>query len=132
MGKVPATGQKKTKAAIAKAAQAKKGGKKKWSKGRTKDKVDNATFLEAKTAENMMSQPHKVGALISVATVSEKWHVNGSVARRMIRSMHEKQLVKKIAQQGTQWIYAPAAEKKPAAEQAKVAAPTKKAAAAKK
>ena len=46
MGKVPKEGGKKTKEAIAKAATSKKGAKKKWTKGRVKDKVVHAVFVE--------------------------------------------------------------------------------------
>jgi len=46
MGKQPSMGQKKSKEAIAKAAvSSRKGGKKKWSKGKEKDKKDFGVFL---------------------------------------------------------------------------------------
>jgi small subunit ribosomal protein S25e len=42
MGKQPTQGQKKTKDVIAKAASQKKGGHKKWTKGKAKEKSDHA------------------------------------------------------------------------------------------
>ncbi len=49
MGKQPSMGQKKSKEAIARAAQAsRKSSKKKWSKGNQKDKKDLAVFLTQK------------------------------------------------------------------------------------
>merc|ERR1712093_45696 len=54
MGKQPTMGQKKTKEAIAKAASAsKKGGKKKWSKGKVKDKLNNKVFMDEATDKAM-------------------------------------------------------------------------------
>ena len=46
MGKQPTMGQKKSKDAIARAAaSSRKGGKKKWSKGRVKDKLNLEVFV---------------------------------------------------------------------------------------
>lgn len=49
MGKQPSMGQKKSKEAIARAAMAsRKSAKKKWSKGKEKDKKDLAVFVTPK------------------------------------------------------------------------------------
>ncbi|EAS04979.2 S25 ribosomal protein (macronuclear) [Tetrahymena thermophila SB210] len=105
MGKQPAAGQKKTKEAIAKAAQAKKGGKKKWTKGKAKDKVNHAVFIEKKNVESIINNPSKVGKVLTVSTVVEKLKVNGSLARQLMRTMADRKLVEKVAKNGNQWVY---------------------------
>merc|ERR1719488_391755 len=63
-------GQKKTKEAIAKAASAsKKGGKKKWSKGKVKDKLNNKVFMDEATDKAMRKELPNM-ALVTVATMS--------------------------------------------------------------
>ncbi|CAD8192160.1 unnamed protein product [Paramecium octaurelia] len=86
MGKQPTQGQKKTKDQISKAAsQRSKQTKKKWTKGRAKDKLNNAVFLDQASYKQIETQLPKMGALITVSTVSDKFKVNGSLARRCIR-----------------------------------------------
>ncbi len=55
MGKQPTQGQKKTKDVIAKAASQKKGGHKKWTKGKAKEKSDHAWFLDQATYDRLMT-----------------------------------------------------------------------------
>merc|ERR1711935_89914 len=79
MGKQPVMGQKKTKEAIAKAANAsKKGGKKKWSKGKVKDKLNKA-------ADKAMRKDVTNMSLVTISTVCEKYKIIGSLARPMIK-----------------------------------------------
>ena len=54
MGKQPTLGQKKSKDAISKAASSsRRVTKKKWSKGRVKDKLQNEVFVDQKTMKDM-------------------------------------------------------------------------------
>jgi small subunit ribosomal protein S25e len=46
--------------------------------------------------------------LITVAIVSERLKVNGSVARVGIRHLEEEGLIKKVDKSGSTWIYTPA------------------------
>merc|ERR1712085_152900 len=85
MGKQPVMGQKKTKEAIAKAANAsKKGGKKKWSKGKVKDKLNNAVFMNEATDKAMRKDVTNM-SLVTISTVCEKYKIIGSLARPMIK-----------------------------------------------
>merc|ERR1712007_230699 len=85
MGKQPTMGQKKTKEAIAKAASAsKKGGKKKWSKGKVKDKLNNKVFLDEATHKAMVKDVTNM-SLVTISTVSDKYKIIGSIARPMIK-----------------------------------------------
>merc|ERR1712224_775023 len=78
-------GQKKTKEAIAKAASAsKKGGKKKWSKGKVKDKLNNKVFMDEATDKAMRKDVTNM-SLITISTLSEKYKIIGSLARPLIK-----------------------------------------------
>merc|ERR1711959_222823 len=112
MGKQPATGTKKTKAAMAKAAQSRKGAKKKWTKGKVKDKVNHAVFIEAASENGYELGIHKVGRLVSVSTFVDKFKVNGSVARAMMKKMCEKGVLKQIVKHTSQLVYTQAHEPK--------------------
>ena len=87
MGKQPVAGQKKTKDSIAKAATQKKGGHKKWTKGKAKEKVDNAVFLDPAGYEKIMTAIPKLGKHISLSSVVEKYKVQGSIARILLKRL---------------------------------------------
>jgi small subunit ribosomal protein S25e len=87
MGKQPTQGQKKTKDQIAKAASSKKGGHKKWTKGKAKEKSDNACFLDQATYDKLLTTIPKLGKHISVSAVIEKHKVLGSIARILLRRL---------------------------------------------
>ena len=87
MGKQPTQGQKKTKDQIAKAASSAKGGHKKWTKGKAKEKADNACFLDQATYDKLMTAIPKLGKHISVSTVIEKFKVLGSIGRVLLRRL---------------------------------------------
>merc|ERR1712050_447700 len=96
MGKQPTMGQKKTKEAIAKAAaNAKKGGKKKWSKGKVKDKLNNKVFLDEATHKAIAKDIGNMG-VVTVASVSEKYKIIGSLANTLIRIYHKEGKIKPV------------------------------------
>ena len=65
MGKQPVQGQKKSKDAIAKAASRTKAGVKKWTKGKAKEKADNAVLLDQAAYDRLISGIPKLGKHIS-------------------------------------------------------------------
>merc|ERR1712192_154399 len=80
----------KSKEAKMKAAMA--GGrskKKKWSKGKVKEKLANMVMFDKATYDKMMKEIPKA-KLITTAVVSERLKVNGAVARQAIRHLEEK------------------------------------------
>merc|ERR1712100_518368 len=82
--------EKKTKEQIAKAAAGGgKAKKKKWNSGKTKEKTNNAVYLDEATYEKLLSDVPK-SRLITVSTISDKLRVNGSVARAAIRDLEAK------------------------------------------
>lgn len=87
MGKQPTQGQKKSKDQIAKAASQKKGGHKKWTKGKAKEKVDNACFVDQATYDKLMGAIPKLGKHISITSVVEKHKVQSSIARILLRRL---------------------------------------------
>merc|ERR1711934_348454 len=85
MGKQPTMGQKKTKEAIAKAAAAsKKGGKKKWSKGKVKDKLNNKVFIDEDTNKALNKDVPNM-SLITIATMTDRFKIIASLARPLIK-----------------------------------------------
>ena len=74
--------------AISKASQSqKKGGKakkKSWTKVKVKDKLNNDVFLDQKRYEKVSQEMTKI-LCITRAALCEKFKVNGSIARALIR-----------------------------------------------
>merc|ERR1712086_993917 len=83
----------KSKEAKMKAAQAGgKSKKKKWAKGKVKEKLANMVQFDKATYDKMMKEIPKA-KLITPSVVSERLKVNGSVARQAIRHLEEKGLI---------------------------------------
>ena len=73
-----------------------KGGKtkkKSWTKVKVKDKVNNAVFLDQKGYEKIVKEAPRILTL-TVATVVDKFKVNGAVARKVLRDLHQKGHIK--------------------------------------
>ena len=86
-------GQKKSKDAIARAAaSSRKGQKKKWSKGKVKDKLNNAVLIEAKVLKDMEKDIPKM-KFISPSMISEKYKVVFGVAKQVLRLFLEQKKV---------------------------------------
>mmetsp|Transcript_12463 Transcript_12463/g.24190 ORF Transcript_12463/g.24190 Transcript_12463/m.24190 type:complete len:109 (-) Transcript_12463:56-382(-) len=98
--------QQKTKEAKAKAALAggNKGKKKKWAKGKVREKAFNAVLFEKPAYEKLLSDVPKM-KLISVATVVERLKINGSLARRAIKELKNQGLIKPVVHHQKQLIY---------------------------
>lgn len=76
--------QKSKEAKIKAALAGGKGKKKKWSKGKQKDKVENAIMFD----KNIWDKLHKEipkAKIITPSIISERIKVNGSLARQAIR-----------------------------------------------
>lgn len=95
-------GQKKTKEAIARAALAsRKSSKKKWSKGKEKDKKDLAVFITSKQLVDMEKEIQKM-RLITPSVVSERFKINCSIAKRVMRYFAGKELIRPLDAQSRQ------------------------------
>uniref|UniRef100_A0A1E1X142 40S ribosomal protein S25 n=1 Tax=Amblyomma aureolatum TaxID=187763 RepID=A0A1E1X142_9ACAR len=90
--------EKKSKEAVMRAAMASRGKRKKWVKVKTKDKVNNAVFFEKATIDRILAEIPKA-RLITVSTIVDKLKINGSLARRAIAHLEEKNLIKPVCEQ---------------------------------
>ena len=78
---------KKDPKAQSKAAKASSGGgkakKKKWSKGKNKEKVNNAILFDKTSFEKMLSEVPKF-KMITISILSDRLRINCSLARRAL------------------------------------------------
>ena len=98
------------------AASNKKGGKakkKSWTKAKVKEKINNAVFLDAKTYERITKEAPKFLNL-TVSIVSDKFKVNGSVARKVLRDLHQKNLIKQVGDHHSTFTLYTGTQAKPA------------------
>mmetsp|Transcript_33721 Transcript_33721/g.24754 ORF Transcript_33721/g.24754 Transcript_33721/m.24754 type:complete len:142 (+) Transcript_33721:49-474(+) len=115
----------------------KKGGKpkkKSWTKIKVKDKLNNACFIDAKAYEKIQKEAPKILTL-TVYGVMDKYKVNGAVARRILRDLAAKGLIKVVGDSNAHFTLYTGAQAKQAekeAAQAAQAAEEKKAAGKKK
>jgi len=80
---VQRTKEQKLQAAL---AGSRKGKKKKWSKGRVREKKNNAIIFSPVSYETAMKDIPRMKN-ITTATVSEKLRITGSLAQRFIRKL---------------------------------------------
>ncbi|KAL8449997.1 hypothetical protein Emed_002738 [Eimeria media] len=91
--------EKKTKEQIAAAAAAgSKKNKKKWSKGKSKDKLNYAVMFDQAALDKLMAEVPKM-KLVTPYTICERLRINASLARRGIRELHSKGLIKPVGEQ---------------------------------
>merc|ERR1719335_1898142 len=88
-------------------ATAKKGAgakKKKWSKGKVREKLNNLVVFDEATYERMLAEV-KNFKLVTPSAISERLKINGSLARRAITKLLEAGLIKPIEVHSRQMIY---------------------------
>jgi len=119
---MPKAVEKKSKDSIAKAATQKKGGAKKWTKGKVKEKADNAVFLDRATYDRILTGIPKLGKHISTSALIEKFKIVGSIARILLKKSVENGSIRAIETHSRQTLYTPVAQ---LVEPTKVAAETK-------
>ncbi|KAF9106458.1 40S ribosomal protein S25 [Mortierella sp. AM989] len=78
--------------------------KKKWSKGKVKDKANNAVVLDKATYDKLMKEVPTY-KLISPSVLVDRLRVNGSLARTAIRELVKLGLIVPVSTHGAQWIY---------------------------
>ena len=78
--------------------------KKKWSKGKVKEKLSNLVLFDKATYDKMLSDVPKQ-KLITPSIISEKLKVNGSLARKAVRELVSKNLIRPILTHKHQQIY---------------------------
>ncbi|CAO2190285.1 unnamed protein product, partial [Urochloa humidicola] len=99
---------KKDKAPPPSSKPAKSGGgkqkKKKWSKGKQKEKVNNAVLFDQATYDKLLSEVPKYKQ-ITPSVLSERLRINGSLARRAIKDLMARGLIRMVAVHSSQQIY---------------------------
>uniref|UniRef100_A0A1B6EP59 40S ribosomal protein S25 n=1 Tax=Cuerna arida TaxID=1464854 RepID=A0A1B6EP59_9HEMI len=78
--------------------------KKKWSKGKTRDKLANNVLFD-KTAYDKLYKEVTHYKLITPAIVSERLKVRGSLARAALEELESKGLIKLVVRHHAQRIY---------------------------
>merc|ERR1719230_1173991 len=78
--------------------------KKKWSKGKVKEKLANLVLFDKITYDKMLVDIPKL-KLITPSIISEKLKVNGSLARKALRELVSKQLIRPILTHKHQAVY---------------------------
>jgi small subunit ribosomal protein S25e len=83
--------------------------KKKWSKGKVKDKANNAVLLDKPTYDKLFKE---VGSyrFVSVSVLVERLKINGSLARKALRELEAKNIIKPIEKHSAQQIYSTSPE----------------------
>lgn len=78
--------------------------KKKWSKGKVKDKANNAVVFDKSTYEKLIKEVPTY-KLISPSVLVDRLRINGSLARIAIKDLVSKGLIKVVSTHGSQLIY---------------------------
>merc|ERR1712130_770428 len=78
--------------------------KKKWSKGKVREKLNNLVVFDQQTYDRMLAEV-KNFKLVTPSAISERLKVNGSPARRAIQKLLEAGLIRPIEVHSRQAIY---------------------------
>ena len=81
-----------------------KGKKKKWSKGKSRDKVDNKVLFSREQLERFNTEVPKM-KLITVSAVVEKLKISGGLAKRALNEMAEEGHIRPVCVSRAQRIY---------------------------
>merc|ERR1712157_473166 len=78
--------------------------KKKWSKGKSRDKLNNLVLFDKNTYDKLYKEVPSY-KLITPSIVSERLKVRGSLAKRALEEMASKGVVKLVSAHRSQIIY---------------------------
>ncbi|KAL8279202.1 hypothetical protein RQP46_008458 [Phenoliferia psychrophenolica] len=93
---------KKSEAATS--TQGKAGKKKKWSKGKVKDKANNAVICDKPTFDRIMKEVPTF-KMISQSVLIDRMKINGSLARVAISHLTKEGLIKPLIHHNGQLVY---------------------------
>merc|ERR1712124_103895 len=100
-----ATGSKKTmKDFLAKTKSGASKSKKKWSKGKVREKLNNAVTFDQATYDKMMKEA-AMFKLVTPSVISERLKVNGSLARRAIQELLNAGSIRCVDKHSAQLLY---------------------------
>ncbi|EAT37433.1 AAEL010573-PA [Aedes aegypti] len=78
--------------------------KKKWSKGKVRDKLNNQVLFDKATYEKLYKEVPAY-KLITPSVVSERLKIRGSLAKRGLRELCQKGLIRMVVHHHAQVIY---------------------------
>merc|ERR1712133_331617 len=78
--------------------------KKKWSKGKVRDKLNNLVLFDKQTYDKLYKEVPSY-KLITPSVVSERLKVTGSLARRGLKELFAKGLIRKVVKHHAQLVY---------------------------
>ncbi|GFR64384.1 40S ribosomal protein S25 [Elysia marginata] len=78
--------------------------KKKWSKGKVRDKLNNLILFDKATYDKLYKEVPSY-KLITPSVVSERLKVRGSLAKQALRELHSKGLIRLISKHSSQMIF---------------------------
>ena len=78
--------------------------KKKWSKGKTKEKLNNAVFFDGKTYDRLRGEIIK-SKLITPSILADRLRISGTLARAAIQELLQEGAIVKLAGHHAQQIY---------------------------
>ncbi|GFP85893.1 40S ribosomal protein s25, partial [Phtheirospermum japonicum] len=78
--------------------------KKKWSKGKQKEKVNNMVLFDKATYDKLLSEAPKY-KLITPSVLSDRLRISGSLARKAIRELMARGLIRMVSAHSSQQIY---------------------------
>ncbi|KAF1986404.1 ribosomal protein S25 [Aulographum hederae CBS 113979] len=78
--------------------------KKKWSKGKVKDKANHAVVLDKPTSDRLQKDVQSY-RLITVATLVDRLKINGSVARAALKDLEDKGQIKQVIKHSKMQVY---------------------------
>merc|ERR1712010_141690 len=78
--------------------------KKKWSKGKVREKLNNMVCFDQNTYDRMMKEAATF-KLVTPSAISERLKINGSLARRSIQELLKAGAIKLVDKHSDQYIY---------------------------
>merc|ERR1711977_215444 len=78
--------------------------KKKWSKGKVREELNNMVVFDQQTYDRMMKEVATF-KLVTPSAISERLKINGSLARRAIQELLKAGTVKLVDRHSSQYIY---------------------------
>ncbi|KAK3047795.1 40S ribosomal protein S25 [Extremus antarcticus] len=78
--------------------------KKKWSKGKVKDKAVHTVILDKATNEKLQKDVQSY-RLVTVAVLVDRLKINGSLARTALKDLEERGVIKKVVSHSAGNIY---------------------------
>ena len=78
--------------------------KKKWSKGKVREKLQNLVLFDKETLSSLQKQVPNY-KLITPSVLSERLKIRGSLARKALKELEAKGLIKKVVKHHAQLVY---------------------------